>query len=133
MFMTHVSDICIDCTAKNSVKPKREEVAISTANLKDGRYQGSAQGYADTLTVEVEIRDGKILSAKYISGNDDEPYLSNAMSVLTNIVKRQTTQVDTVSGATYSSLGLINAGSKARQKSSGGTGSRKKFGPYCRN
>ena len=109
--------------AKNSVKPKREEVAISTANLKDGRYQGSAQGYADTLTVEVEIRDGKILSAKYISGNDDEPYLSNAMRVLTNIVNRQTTQVDTVSGATYSSLGLINAASKALQKASGGTAS----------
>ena len=109
--------------AKNSAKPKREEVAISTANLKDGRYQGSAQGYADMLTVEVEIHGGKILSAKYISGNDDEPYLSNAMSVLTNIVKRQTTQVDTVSGATYSSLGLINAVSKALQKASGGTGS----------
>ena len=40
---------------------------------------------------------------------DDEPFITNAMDVLKNMMKKQSADVDTVSGATYSSKGLIGA------------------------
>lgn len=101
-----------------ALPPARENVSFG--QLKDGTWQGSAFGYKDTLSVEVVIKDGKIKSVSYLSGQDDEPYLSNAKTILQRIVKTQGTQnVDVFTGATYTSLGLINATNQALKKASG--------------
>ena len=44
-----------------------------------------------------------------MSASDDSPYLDNAMSLLNHIIASNSTNVDTVSGATFSSVGLIEA------------------------
>ena len=41
--------------------------------------------------------------------SDDEAFFNRAMDVVKNVMKKQSTDVDTVSGATYSSKGLLNA------------------------
>lgn len=76
----------------------------------DGIYTGSAQGFGGLITVEVLIVDGKIASVTVVSAAGETPsYLSRAMSVTGSIVSAQSPNVDTISGATYSSKGIINA------------------------
>ena len=76
---------------------------------KDGTYYGSAEGFAGTMTVQVVIEDGKIKDIVLTETKDDQSYVQRASSLLSLMVEKQSTQVDAVSGATYSSVGLINA------------------------
>ena len=52
-----------------------------------------------------------ILEAAKNSGKlgEDEAYLSMAKDIVKTILDKQTTEVDTISGATYSSTGIKNA------------------------
>ncbi|MCD8364409.1 MAG: FMN-binding protein [Clostridiales bacterium] len=79
------------------------------AAYRDGTYYGSATGFAGTITVKVVIANGKIASISIERHSDGSSYMSKASALLESIVNTQSTNVDTVSGATYSSVGLINA------------------------
>lgn len=105
-----------ESTEKKSQKSVKKEEnipsvkTISEKNVyKDGVYIGTGTGFGGELKVQVTIKDGKITDIKLLSSNDDAPYISKAQALLKNIISGQTTNVDTVSGATYSSVGLINA------------------------
>ena len=75
----------------------------------DGTFSGSGEGYWSTITVSVTIQDDVITAITVTSADEDEPYYSNALSVINRILTLQSTNVDTVSGATYSSGGIIDA------------------------
>lgn len=83
----------------------------STSQYKDGTYTGSGIGFKGRTTkVSVTIADGKITKVETLSYGDDRPYYEKAESSVTqNIISKQSTSVDTVSGATYSSKGIISA------------------------
>lgn len=99
--------------SQKSVKKEENIPSVKTisekAVYKDGVYIGTGTGFGGELKVQVTIKDGKITDIKLLSSNDDAPYISKAQALLKNIISGQTTDVDTVSGATYSSVGLINA------------------------
>lgn len=87
------------------------------SGLKDGVYSGSAGGYNGNLETEVTIQDGKVVDIRLVSGNDDSPYQEDACrGVFEDILARQTTDVDAVSGATTTSKGLIKAVRKSLEK-----------------
>ncbi len=89
----------------------------SNAQYKDGTYTGTAAGFGGSITVEVTITDGRIASIRVVSASGETPsYFARAKAVLTAMVNRQSTNVDTVSGATYSSNGLIMAVRSALKK-----------------
>ena len=90
-------------------------VTFSGATLKDGTYQGSADGYNGTIAVSVTVSGGKVTKIGVDSENDTDRFFSSAESVLNTIVNQQSLDVDAVSGATFSSAGLINAVSDALQ------------------
>ncbi|MEA5142393.1 MAG: FMN-binding protein [Oscillibacter sp.] len=90
-------------------------VAFSGAQLKDGTYQGSASGYNGNITVSVTVSGGEVTDIAVVSESDTASFFSKAKSVLASIISGQTLEVDTVSGATYSSAGLINATYNALQ------------------
>lgn len=76
----------------------------------DGTYYGSASGYGGTIQVSVTITDGKITSVNIVSAAGETPsFLAQAKAVCGRIVSAQSPNVDVVSGATYSSNGIINA------------------------
>lgn len=76
----------------------------------DGTYEGVGVGYAGHIKVRVVVQDGKIISIELIEVEaDDGPFVSKAKGVIDSILKYQTLDVDTVSGATYSSKGIIAA------------------------
>lgn len=77
---------------------------------KDGTYEGSAYGFGDLITVSVTLKDGKMTDISVLSANgEDKPYYKQAVSVLNEMLEAQSTEVDTVSGATLTADGLIDA------------------------
>ena len=90
--------------------------SMPSGTMKDGTYTGSGMGYNDNITVKVTVSGGKITDIVIVSSDDDEPYFTNARAVVARILSAQTTNVDAVSGATYSSKGIMAAVSDALQK-----------------
>lgn len=77
---------------------------------KDGTYEGSAYGFGDLITVSVTLKDGKMTDIAVLSADgEDKPYYKQAVSVLNEMLEAQSTEVDTVSGATLTADGLIGA------------------------
>ena len=83
----------------------------------DGTYTGSAAGFGGTITASVTIEGGIITSIEIVSApGETASYLSSAMAVIDAILAAQSPNVDAVSGATYSSNGIINAVKEALAK-----------------
>ena len=80
-----------------------------TIPYNEGIYYGTAEGYSGDVTVAVVIQDHTIKAILVTDTSDDEGFFGRAMDVVKQVVKKQSTDVDTVSGATYSSNGLLNA------------------------
>ncbi|MCC8029688.1 MAG: FMN-binding protein [Lachnospiraceae bacterium] len=80
----------------------------------DGVYQGTAAGFGGDITVEVTIENGSITDLTIISAEkEDGAYLAMAEDIIESILEAQSTDVDTISGATFSSGGIKNAAAEA--------------------
>lgn len=95
--------------SSNGSNSNSSEEITGTVPYIDGIYRGTAEGYNGDVSVDVVIQDKTIKSILVADTSDDEQFFSRAMTVLKSILKKQNTNVDTVSGATYSSKGLLNA------------------------
>jgi len=88
-----------------------------SANYKDGTYTGEADGFGGTIQVEVKIEKNKIAEINVVSAEkEDGAYLSMAKDIIPKIIDAQSADVDTVSGATFSSTGIKNASEQALEK-----------------
>ncbi len=80
----------------------------------DGVYQGTAAGFGGDITVEITVEDGEITDLTILSAeNEDGAYLTMAEDIIDAILEAQSTDVDTVTGATFSSTGIKNAAAEA--------------------
>ena len=75
----------------------------------DGIYTAEAMGFEGKITVQVTVAEDKITDITLLSAEDEEEYLSRAKQVIPAILEGQNPNVDAVSGATYSSTGILNA------------------------
>ena len=75
----------------------------------DGIYTAEAMGFEGQITVQVTVAEDKITDITILSAEDEEEYLSRAKQVIPTILEGQNPNVDAVSGATYSSTGILNA------------------------
>ncbi len=82
----------------------------------DGVYTGNGMGMNSKITVSVTIENDIIRDVVIESAREDEPYFSDAQAVIEDILAVSGTDVDTVSGATYSSGGIIDAVADALEK-----------------
>lgn len=79
-------------------------------NIADGTWTGKAPGFKDEIEVSITTKDGKIVSADVLKINDSDFAVNDTKSVLAEIVKKgSVSNVDVVSGATYTSNGIIAA------------------------
>jgi uncharacterized protein with FMN-binding domain len=92
-------------------EPEEEELAaVLNANYEDGVYTGSAQGYGGLITVQVTVEGGQIVSIEILSADGETTsFFNRAVGVIDSVLTRQTWEVDTISGATYSSRGILGA------------------------
>ena len=75
----------------------------------DGIYTAEAIGFEGKITVQITVAEDKITDITILSAEDEEEYLSRAKRVIPAILEGQNPNVDAVSGATYSSTGILNA------------------------
>ena len=98
-----------DAKEKKQETEETEQAKKGNFDLADGFYKGSGTGFAGTVSVSVEIKDKSIIAINILSTQDDEAFFNRAKGVIDKIIAGQTLDVDVVSGATYSSNGIINA------------------------
>lgn len=104
----------------SGVSLNASDYGIDAANLKDGVYTGSGTGFSGAITVQVTVAGGKITAIQIVSSGDDAAYLNRAQAVIPSVIAAQSTSVDTVSGATYSSKGILMAIRNALVQATGG-------------
>lgn len=85
----------------------------------DGTYTGTGVGYGGKIVVEVDIVDGAIAAIRLIDQKEDKSYLENAIQIVDDILAAQSVEVDTVTGATLSSDGIITAVRRALLQAKG--------------
>lgn len=88
------------------------EISVPEGNVyKDGTYTGEATGYQPGIIVSVTIKDNNITSVEIIDHNEvSSRFWSAPVSLFPGwIVEAQSTEIDAISGATFTSVGIINA------------------------
>lgn len=101
---------------KNVESAEATDSATASKEYKDGTYTGTAAGFGGDLTVAVTVKDKKISKVEVKDNSEDEEYLKKASALLDTIVENQGTDgLDVVSGATFSSNGILDAFNNAME------------------
>lgn len=83
----------------------------------DGSYSGTGYGFRGPITVAVQVAGGEISSVEVTDQQDDRKWFERAYSaVAQEILSVQSANVDTVSGATFSSRGIIDGAAAALEQ-----------------
>lgn len=95
-------------------KTDKKEVASDDGNniyfADDGIYEGIGDGFGGEIKVRLTVKDNKLEKAEILAAeNETKDYLESAKKILDDAIDKQSVDVDTVSGATLSSNGIINA------------------------
>lgn len=84
--------------------------SVPADGYKDGTYEGSGTGFGGTIRVRVTISGGKIAAIDILEASGETAsYFASAQGVISRMIAGNTPNVDAVSGATYSSNGIIQA------------------------
>lgn len=102
----------------------REQIAEARAAASrgpyaaDGVFEGSAEGYGGEVVMQVTIGNGWITEVAILdASHEDEPWLEMVVGLPDRIIEAQTPNVDVVSGATFTSVGMLNGVTEALIKS----------------
>lgn len=94
-----------------------EDEDSKNGSYKDGTYTAEADGFGGTVKVEVIVKKQKIKEVNIVSADgEDGSYLTMAKDIIPKILDVQSAEVDTISGATFSSTGIKNATKQALEK-----------------
>ena len=101
---------------KQAVLQSQDAVASGGAYT-NGVWKGTAQGFGGDIQVEVTVEGGSITDISIVSAEkEDGAYLSMAEDIIPKIIDAQSADVDTISGATFSSTGIKNAVTQALEE-----------------
>lgn len=99
-----------EVNAYNASVLQAEQEEEEESGYRDGTYEGSAYGFGDLITVSVTLKDGRMTDISVLNADgEDKPYYTQSLTVLDKMLSTQSTEVDTVSGATLTSEGIIEA------------------------
>ena len=88
-------------------KIQQESGASGVVSYANGTYTGSGDGFGGTITVEVTVTDHRLSAIDILEADDeDTAYLDKARQIIDDMIAAQSTEVDTISGATFSSSGI---------------------------
>ncbi|MDP4144990.1 MAG: FMN-binding protein [Bacillota bacterium] len=107
----YAGNLAVNAVGLNSTQVAQGSESTSNALYKDGTYEGTGTGFrGGTTKVSVVVKGGKVTSITTLSYQDDEQFYSRASNtVIKEIIDSQSTSVDAVSGATFSSRGIMEA------------------------
>ena len=96
------------------LQQEKEKTVDIKGTYPDGRWECGAKGFGGMITVLVTVENGTISEIEITSADgEDKAYLSMAEDIIPKIIEAQSADVDTVSGATFSSTGIRDAVSEA--------------------
>ena len=96
-------------TVSPEVSPSSPGTSAAAAYA-DGEYTGTGTGYRGATQVKVTVENGQISDITVVTFSDDQQYFSRAQSsLIPAILKAQGIGVTSVSGATFSSNGILEA------------------------
>ena len=100
------------------IQQKMDAVAnVRGRYTKDGRFEGSGNGYGGDIRIEATITNGYLEDIRILSHEkEDAAYFTMAEKIVYDMVDAQSADVDVVSGATFSSKGIIAAVTEALEK-----------------
>ena len=99
---------------EGKLQQEKEKTVDIKGTYPDGRWEGGAKGFGGMITVLVTVENGTISEIEITSADDeDKAYLSMAEDIIPKIIEAQSADVDTVSGAMFSSTGIRDAVSEA--------------------
>ena len=99
-----------DNTENTNNIEKTDSTDTADQVYKDGTYIGDGQGFGGNIQVQITIADDTLTDIQVVSAEkEDSAYLSQGKAVIDRILEAQSTDVDTVSGATFSSTGILMA------------------------
>lgn len=102
---------------KNNGKESKVEETTTSSKYKGGTYDGEAKGFGGNIRVSLTVKNDIITEINVISADkEDSSYLASAKNIINTMLNKQSTDVDTVSGATFSSTGIKNAATIALNK-----------------
>ncbi|MCI5774411.1 MAG: flavocytochrome c [Erysipelotrichaceae bacterium] len=97
-------------SAKELVLPQKEMPTQAKGNYQDGEYEGSGQGLNGEIKLKVVVTDGSITDIDVIATNDTESLFNDALAkIKEEVMISQKLEADNVTGATYSSKGILEA------------------------
>lgn len=88
---------------------------IAMMKLKDGTYSGTARGYIGEVTLEVDIKGGKLTDVRVTQQKETNPGRSLSL-IPERIIQSQSPSVDGVTGATTTSYAVMAASRRAIAK-----------------
>ena len=121
--LIHTGDPAVNAAAAESSVVSSQEYVPSVGNdtqasenaaaeglYADGVYTGSGKGLRGTTEVQVTVESGSITNVTVLSYADDRQYFTRAQSsMIAGVLKAQSVNVGTVSGATFSSNSILEA------------------------
>jgi len=106
-----------DTKTEETEKEVVESETDSNVLYNDGFYTGISRGYKSDIEVKVEIKSDIILSVSIVSHKESRGYYEEVFATMPiDIVESQSTNVDTISGATFTSEAVIDATNQAIDK-----------------
>lgn len=111
----------LSCALVGALTGCGSSAGTSSSSSKDtssisGTFEGSSTGMQGTVTVSMTVDAGKITAVDVTESHETESVAGVAMArIPQEMVDHQTTEVDTVTGATFASNALMGAASKAAE------------------
>ncbi len=111
-------EMMVDDNPKVNDSSEKKDSSENTQNFeqagyKDGVYEANAMGYVDLIYVRVTVEGGVIAKIDILDENEDVEYMVNALDIIDVIIEKNSTKVDTISGATVSADAIRYAVRKA--------------------
>lgn len=109
--------------AEADASARAEELAAARTSgpgpyATDGTFTGSAEGYGGPVTMQVTVENGWISDVQILDASqEDAAWLDMALVLPERILEAQTTDIDVVSGATFTSTGILNGATEALMQS----------------
>lgn len=97
-------------TKKELILPQAEQKEQAKGSFNDGEYEGEGEGLNGPIKLKVIVKDGSITDIQVIESKDTKSLFDDAFAkIKEDIMATQKLEADVVSGATYSSEGIIFA------------------------
>ena len=81
--------------------------------MTDGVYSATCFGYAGDITVEIKVENGEVVDITLPDYEDEDDYKHFSEDVIEKLKQGPLEDVDTVSGATFSTQAVIDAYNEA--------------------